>query len=66
MAIPSFHALVRFPEQDPRVIAVFEPLFAGEHLPGLEGWVIRDVQVRTEEVDGVPTQCEIWVEPTRE
>jgi hypothetical protein len=64
MEMASFRAVVRFSEQDFRVIRVFEALLPGEQLPGLTGWVIRDVKVRADEVNGVETQWEIWVEPT--
>jgi hypothetical protein len=62
MVAPPFRAHVRWGNGGSRVIAVFEPLLPGEKLVGLEKWVIRDVKVRLEDVDGVETQCEVWVD----
>jgi hypothetical protein len=56
------HAHVHFGDTGARVIAVFDPLVPGELLAGFGKWVIREVKSRFEKVDGVATQCEVWVE----
>jgi hypothetical protein len=63
MGAAPFRAHVHFGDGDSRVIAVFDPLVPGEQLTGLGKWVIRDVRVHVEDVAGVETQCEVWVEP---
>jgi hypothetical protein len=62
MATARFHAHVHYGDGDSRVIAVFDPLVAGEQLAGLGNWVIRDVKDRLEVVDGVETRWEVWVD----
>jgi hypothetical protein len=56
------HAHVHFGNAGARVMAVFDPLAPGERFPGLSKWVIREVKSRFKKVDGVETQCEVWVE----
>jgi hypothetical protein len=56
------HAYVHFGDAGARVIAVFDPLVPGERLAGFGKWVIREVKSRFKKVDGIETQCEVWVE----
>ena len=56
------YAHVHFGNADARVIAVFDPFAPGERFPGLGKWLIREVKSRFKKVDGVETQCEVWVE----
>lgn len=61
MGIPSYRALVHFPDETTRVVIIFDVPQRGGELPDLPGWIVDDVAQREQVVEGEETQFEVWL-----
>jgi hypothetical protein len=62
MGIPSYTALVHFPDDTARVVVVFEPPVQGGEISTLKGWVVDDVKLREQVFEGQEVHFEVWLE----
>jgi hypothetical protein len=64
VAIPGWYALVRFPDDENRIVNVFETPEVGKELSGKisNGWIVQEVRLPgVAEIGGQTISVEVWV-----